>query len=282
MSCKKKAQPPVAVKILPVGVLTGSWQLTDVELDNGRNLTLQEEEAKENMIRKIVQEGIMVSFFEDGSLTSINGGGKFTSGKWEYADHKNAVKLSGDSATETVYIKHSVKNGKQCLEMLYPKLKAKEIYFLYADSLKNYQQDPFYADNNRWRIRPDHKESSAELQSRLGNYFQHLIFMLSAAQERHQPVIAFGLSMGIVKIYDGGIGVEQEHSISFSWKHGFYDDAQAIQAYDMYKSYMEGMHYRGKSSGNWMIDDSNILSAVYKDLKAGKFPVDHITASVKH
>jgi hypothetical protein len=100
----------------------------------------------------------------------------------------------------------------------------------------------------------------------------HLAFLLKAASERKLNVVSFRNSLGMIKIYDGGIGVHPKDIVPQSWKNTFFDEAQAFVAYENFAAYLYTKRYKGKSTGNWVVDDSNILLSIYKDISEGRFP----------
>lgn len=267
--CKTEIKKPK--EVLPSDSVLGTWKLADIVLGDTAKLNSGDKMLQEAILKKAVQAGIMVSFFADGSLGTMTGDGLFKTEKWRYADNGRAVEINDSGRRHTTFIKHSVSNGVQMIEMLIPAVKGKAKFALYTDSLENYHEDPFYAENNKWRIKPVHRESDQELQDRLGNYFTHLLYILKEAKDRDQQEISFQYSRGIVKIYNGGIGINDENAVPASWVKTYYNPQQAHQAYLMFRNYLENSSYHGAGTGQWVEDDYNILLSIYGDLKTGKF-----------
>ena len=133
--------------------------------------------------------------------------------------------------------------------------------------LADIKSDPFYADNNQWRMRPSHREDSMAITARLTNYFKHLALVLKAAKDNKQDVVSFQFSQGPVKIYNGGIGIHPYSIIPANWKNTFYDEKDAYVAYRIFEKYLETSgSYKGAASGDWVQDDYNILLVIYSDI----------------
>ena len=262
----KKQQP-----ILPSNSVLGTWKLADIALADSARFNTDDKMLREAMLKKEVQEGIMVCFFADGTFTTMNGAGLFRTEKWKYADNGRAIEINDSGRIRTNFIAHSVNNGRQMMEMLMPSVKGKAKFVLYTDSLSNFHEDPFYAENNLWRTPPKEPETMEELQNRLGNYFKHLLYILKEAKDRNQQEISFQYSRGIVKIYNGGIGIVDENSVPYSWARTYYNPVQAHAVYLMFRNYLHSTSYHGAGTGQWVEDDYNILLSIYGDLKTGKF-----------
>lgn len=139
-----------------------------------------------------------------------------------------------------------------------------------AEPMQDFTEDPFYPTNNIWRKKPVAPEKDSAIRDRLSNYIKHIAYLLKAAVERQQDVVSFEHSMGLAKIYSGGIGILDQTEVPASWVNTYYNSNDALKAYQMFKNYLQKARYRGGSTGNWMEDDFNILLSIYGDLKEGK------------
>lgn len=250
--------------------LEGTWRLSDVSSMNisSTNNKSFEEQAQE---KQLVKEGMMFSFFEDKTFTEIRKEGRFITGRWEYDNSDNKLLIySGNSKTS-----NTIKTGRNQFGREEMKLDNKdqntELQFIKeAKPMKDFKSDPFYPDNNQWRIKPSRKESDTELTNRFSAYLKHIALILKAAKERNQEVVYFEFSMGPIKIYNGGIGIHPYSIVPDSWKACFYDDSDASRAYNIYEESISTHSYHGASTGSWVEDDYNILLSIYGDLKARK------------
>jgi hypothetical protein len=255
-SCAKPIEPADFQK---------SWRLSEV-LSVSSPKAEQDEELRDKTERALVADGNVISFFPDNTYTQLNGY-LLDDGAWEMQGDRE-VKLGQQSLKidkiETV-------NGKTFLtgSLLKPKdgLTLKLKWTEDAKPLKNFKKDPFYPDNNRWRIKPNQKEDPAQIKERLLNYLLHYALILNASLERKTDVVSFAHSMGIVKIYRGGIGAIPWEKVKQDWIDCFYDAADAEQAYQIFNAQLEKGGFNGASTGEWVKDDYQILMAIYDKMK---------------
>jgi hypothetical protein len=211
--------------------------------------------------------------FSDGSFTRLKGVSEYINGKWNFINNKKAIVCSTALLKDTFLLNTDAEQNNELIQVLLGDNETKLFYTQYAEELNDFKEDPFYAANNTWRIKPTLPEATAQIQDRLGNYFKHLAYLLKSASERKQTSISFEFSQGIVKIYDGGIGINPINIVPDSWAKTFYKNEDAFAAYKMFEKYlMTSSGYKGASTGNWYKDDYNILTSIYGDLKEGKFP----------
>jgi hypothetical protein len=77
--------------------------------------------------------------------------------------------------------------------------------------------------------------------------------------------------MGIIKIYNSGIGIEEDMYIPENWKNIFYDTKQYKETRAIFNNYLSSQDLSFPSSNDWVKDDYRIMLSIYNDLKTGKF-----------
>ena len=145
--------------------------------------------------------------------------------------------------------------------------KAKLKWVKEVEMVEKFKMDSFYPKNNVWRKEPSQKESDEQIRERLLNYVLHFAYILKASTEREHNVVSFANSMGIIKVYRGGIGIVKTEQIEDEWKKCFYDEEDAMKAYVLFKSYLNRGVYKGGTTGDWVKDDYKILMSVYRKIK---------------
>lgn len=251
--------------------LPGTWRLYDAE-----HLETNSKDAdpllRNEDLKELVKDGDLLSLFEDGSFTDIKGDGFFKSGKWVFSQKNSILQLIDQGKTGmTVKLKtERTASGKQML--IFTSMRQDVVFKFIKESepLKEFKNDPFYPDNNQWRIKSKQKEDSAMLVNRLANYFRHLAFILKSAKERKQQVVSFEFSRGPAKIYNGGIGIYPFNIVPDSWKDTFFDHDDAFVAHLRFEDYLRTNHYRGAGIGDWIVDDYNILVSIYSGISQQK------------
>lgn len=243
----------------------GTWRLSDISEGVRPVKTSGDPLLDEAAFKQLLKEGLLLSLFEDGTFTEVTGNGRYRLGKWSYTDPDKKRVRVGDFYEGA--FERSGTGGKKVLVLLRLEDKALMKMVLSGRPVKTYQDDPFYYTHNRWREKtPD---SLPLIQAKLTNYFEHLTLLLKAAMERKSEVVSFEFSQGIVRIYNGGIGIIPPDKQSESWFAGFETRAAARRATDMYNKYMSRATYKGASKGDWVADDYDILLFIYSDFKKG-------------
>jgi hypothetical protein len=242
--------------------VTQIWKLADIDLDTGAkdDTDVLINDAVNNVF---LEKGLMMCFFPNGDVSELLGY-KFQQGRWRITSDKTAIEVDKKGTKDTLKILDlSQKKGKSYLTVEYAGVGKME-FMAIQSMLENYEEDPFYPDNNQWRIRPKSEETELELKQRLKNYVRHTTLILKAALERDSDIISFEHSQGIIKIYQGGIGIVKQKNVPEEWAANFFNEEQAMLARKFYRAYLLAGTYKGASSGSWVADDYKILAGLYK------------------
>jgi hypothetical protein len=253
-----------------------SWQLFDVSNINTKAKNTDDELLKTAENKRRASEGIILSLFKDGSFTRLKGPAQYKTGSFIHVGDKLILKEMNSAVTDTFYATLLTVNNNAALNLITQNKDTTLQFINYAVALENYKEDPFYPANNLWRIHATKSETTQQIQDRLANYFKHLIYILKSSIERKQAVVSFEYSQGIVKIYNGGIGILDPNLVPKTWVDGYYNNKEAASAFKMFYNYLKTSHYKAAGIGDWMQDDYNILLSIYADIKEGKFKNDEI------
>ena len=240
----------------------GSWQLHDIVPEDEKRSGFSESAP----LKKELKKGGMIHIFEGGIFSQINGDGQFDSGRWEGKTDEVLLLHAGNMPTEVSVTQLLYRNRH--IPVLNVRRDGKVYKFLKIYSaLQNQEEDPFHPVNNAWRFKGTQKEDAEQINEKLAGYFRHLALLLKAAGERKQNVVTFQYSKGPVKIYDGGIGIYPYPMVPDEWKNTFAEERSALQAYRAFEEYLKTSSYHGVGTGDWIVDDYNILSSIYADFK---------------
>lgn len=245
--------------------LQRNWRLAEV-VSVSTPKSEADEELRDKTERELVANGNVISFFPDNTYSQLNGY-LLDDGAWEMLGNRE-VKL-GQQQLKIDKIELVKRQTFLTGTLLKPKdgLTLKLKWAEDAKPLKNFKKDPFYPDNNRWRIRPKQAEDDAQIKARLLNYILHYALILNASLERKTDVVSFAHSMGIVKIYRGGIGAIPWESVKQDWIDCFYSPEDALKAYRLFENHLSKAGFRGASTGEWVKDDYQILMSIYDEMK---------------
>lgn len=244
--------------------ITKGWRLSEVISMEGQDNEVNEL-LKLSFEEGLISQGYVLHFFPDNRFTELTGY-SIEAGNWEFdgkeitfGDKKIIVERFEEKRKKNFMIGN--------LSMEKENINAKLRWVKEVEMLETFKMDPFYPKNNLWRNKPSQKESEEKIRERLLNYVLHFAYILKASTERTHNVVSFAHSMGIIKVYRGGIGIVKTEQIKDEWKNCFFDEEDAMKAYDLFKSYLNRGLYKGGTTGDWVKDDYKILMSVYRKIK---------------
>ena len=248
--------------------IIGSWKLSELTTHDKESLAMYEQMESKFESAPSSKE-VVLHFYPDSSYSEVEGH-KAKCGTWSYlnekelkfGDYRLAIEEFEQEKSKNSLIV-SIRNEKDNIES---ELRLVEE----VEKLKDYKTDPFYPDNNKWRQRPTRKETNEQIRARLLNYVLHNAYILNAAHERNLNTVSFAHSKGIIKIFQGGIGVYPENNINKSWISCFYDEEDAMKAFYLFSSYLDRGVYRAESTGDWVKDDYEILMTLHSQIQERK------------
>lgn len=245
--------------------LISSWRLSEIitlDKDNPELDALISPSVK----RELVSSGVALFFFPDSTFTELDG--YFTThGKWSVLENS---KIQFGEKTLTID-KFSMKKENRFLEAtIFNRSDNLNSVLRFVESEKtlvDYKNDPFHENQNQWRQKPIRKESNEEIRNRLLNYILHYASILDASIKREKNTVSFAHSMGIIQVFRGGIGRVPKNKVINDWTNCFYDEDDAMKAYDLFSSYLNRGVYKGGTTGSWVNDDYDILMTIYDKIK---------------
>jgi hypothetical protein len=129
------------------------------------------------------------------------------------------------------------------------------------------RNDPYYPSNNRWRIKPAHKESEPEIRERVKGCVRFYALYFRDHIKRHKKVIEFIGLPEIFTWYNGGIGLPVKGEISESWVNCFYNRDQAAKGYDILKNLIEVYEFDWPTgTPGWHYRTHSVLEQMYEKL----------------
>jgi hypothetical protein len=94
-------------------------------------------------------------------------------------------------------------------------------------------ENPFSINNNLWRVKAGHKESDAELASRLKNHFKWWEKYFSWGLNSKLKVMDIRSTPSVLDMYANGFELKYYDYQFAEWKNIFYDTANSWRAYEM-------------------------------------------------
>ena len=239
--------------------MEGTWRLSLSSTDRQQQDAVNQENETNN--------DLLLSFFPDSTFTEIGQNGEYESGKWSYTESLNSLSVIYQDRTEKYKVSFSREdNGLRIINLISGDGKTRSLAG-FGKRMEKFREDPFYQDNNLWRIKPTQPETDQQINVRLSRFILHSAYIFNAADVRKQQLISWEFSKGILKIYNAGIGVLPKNQIPQSWINSFHSKEDASKAREMLENYLFKSRYKGSATGNWLRDDYNILISIYNGLQ---------------
>lgn len=195
---------------------------------------LSAEKQKENISK---YEGGNEYFFSAASFLNLQPEGKFTSyftafdyGTWKLRDDSTLLLTSHNKGRLTLEVKLLDAKHMICLN------KSNQKVYRFNGFKNEFTADaesPFAIANNLWRVKASHKESDAELSSRLKNHFRWWEKYFSWGLNNKLKVLDIRSTPSVLDMYANGFELKYYDYQFPEWKNIFYDTANSWRAYEM-------------------------------------------------
>ena len=174
--------------------------------------------------------------FSAASFLNLQPNGKFTSylSAFDYGDWKlqdSTLQLTTHNKGKLLLeVKHLTPKQMVCIN----KGSHKVFRFNgFENSISPEPESPFAITNNLWRAKPSHKESDAELTSRLKNHFRWWEKYFSWSLNSKIKVLDIRSTPSVLELYGNGFELKYYDYQFPEWKNIFYDTANCWRAYEM-------------------------------------------------
>ena len=192
-------------------------------------------------------------------------------GQWKVQINGKALLLTllFNNGKQKQYVIRSV--GKYGLEVMQRRISGKFIKLnLASDALmhENPLNDPFHPVNNQWRIKPDNKETKAQVNERVKQCIKFYALFYRDNIKRKQSDISYRGLPKILKWYNGGIGVYERLEVDDSWIDCFYNKEQAMEGYEIIRKQILNNHFIWPDNApNWVYQTHAVLEQMYGEMQ---------------
>ncbi|HEV8513632.1 MAG TPA: hypothetical protein VGQ59_10155 [Cyclobacteriaceae bacterium] len=125
-----------------------------------------------------------------------------------------------------------------------------------SELYRNSTFDLLSQENNRWRIKPAHKENASEIQHRVAGHVRFLVNYFDMVDKKTQTYFEPAALQTPFRFFSNGIGLATDFEIDNAWVSNFYDEedasagakilAQGLKSMDEYpgdgKNYVKGYY----------------------------------------
>lgn len=216
--------------------IIGSWTVSDIKKYDKDYLEITDENPSV-LGSEQLNKGSVLYLFPDSTYTELVDQ-NVKIGNWSFIND-NEIKYSNQKLTIDRF--EAIETSRSLFASIPREDKTVESEITLVEEvlkIKDFKKDPFYPGNNKWRERPSKSENNEAIINRLSNYLLHNAYILKAAHERNESSVSFAHSKGIIKVYQGGIGIVKPNKIDKDWIDSFYNEREAMKAYHLFRSYL--------------------------------------------
>lgn len=187
-------------------------------------------------------------------------------GTWKFDEAKKILTLKYTNGSSDIYKLRALAADKMKLTNVGIKSETVLTFVSDAKRYKNAADDPFYIANNKWRIKPRASESDVAIKQRLKDNLRFFILFYRDVIARKSAAASFYGLPSCLEWYAGRISIQNKKEISQKWKDCFYNDAQAMKAYDMMDNVISKKITWPKNTTNWLKKNLFALEQIYQNL----------------
>lgn len=204
------------------------------------------------------------SFFEDGSLVE-NPRDKIRFGKWTLNEADKTVDIEFNKGGKAQY-KIAAIGAKQMVLMGADKKKTE--YQADAKVQPNIADDPFYASNNQWRVKPAKAETDSAIKVRTEQCVLFYAKFLADNAARGGNIISFAGLPSCFKWYRGGVSVTTKEKVEDKWLNCYYNKEQAYKAHALLEGIISKKYKWNKEENNWVKQSADVVYQMYDTLRS--------------
>jgi len=197
-----------------------------------------------------------IYLFRDGSMVQ-NAKDNVLFGTWKFDEQQRSLQIILSNGTEENIMVQSLAFNKLVLK---DSKMTKPIEYV-ADGFvqKDLVNDPFYAPNQQWRVKPKLSEDDAALRTRIKGclHFYYLYYMDNS--ERNAAHLFFYNLPTCFKWYAGGIHLIKEKELHKNWVNIFYNAADASKAYIIVDKMISRKYVWGDKGQGWVRQNAGVL-----------------------
>ena len=204
--------------------------------------------------------------FRDFTFTE-NARAGIKTGKWDLDKMNRQILLNFTGGEKRIYYVQQL--SINAITFVWRKKEDSAILKFSSDNIihKQVENDPFYYENNKWRIKPPISESNAQIRERLKECVHFYALFFKDNRLRRSTDISFIGLPCCFEWYNGGISIPKAIELDRRWKDCFYSEDQAYRGYDMLKTFLETHTLKWPSRKiGWVGQTQSVLEQIHDSL----------------
>jgi hypothetical protein len=191
----------------------------------------------------------------------------FDYGHWIYDDAAKTITLNNTiDKTKDIYKIAKIAADELIVVNVGVKSSTNLKFISQAKRYKNAKDEPFFLENNRWRIKPKAKESDAEIHERLKQNLHFFVLFYKSTLDKDDKIVSFWGLPSCFKWYGGSIFIKKKDELKGDWINCFYNKEQAMKAYAIADKLIEQKYTWPKGERNWIKLNLAVLEQMYKKI----------------
>lgn len=194
-------------------------------------------------------------FFSDGSLV-INPRDNLKFAKWVLNEKTKQIHIILDDGSKKEFHINAI--GVKTM-LLQTDKSLPEKYVSDGRRHSSLSDDPFFAANNKWRIKPSFSEPDIDIKKRVTQaVIFYSKFLNDNADRGFKTISTYGLPT-CFKWYNGGIGIIAKEKLSQNWIDCFYNKKEAIKGQQVLENVIAKKYKWDKSEKQWIRQSAAVL-----------------------
>ncbi len=187
-------------------------------------------------------------------------------GKWSFDEAKKTITLQYSNGGKDQY-KIAALGAHDLVVINSGEGSVTRLKFVAAGKrYKHKEDDPYYIENNRWRIKPRFAETDEQVKKRLKDFLHFYVLYYRDNLAKEENIISFYGLPTCLKWYAGGIYMVKEEDLAGNWFSCFYSKEQAMKAYRMMEDLISQKYTWDKTSISWVKKNLLVLEQMYARL----------------
>jgi hypothetical protein len=204
-------------------------------------------------------------FFDDHTYTR-NVRNAMEYGTWQYEADKKTVSVKSNAGAKDMYKIAAIGPGDMVILNSSAGSATKLTYLADGVRYKDKNDDPFYIENNRWRISPSSSETEEQVRKRLKQcVWFHILFYRDNLAKKERLISFYGFPT-CIKWYGGGIGLIKTDELPDNWYACFYNKEQALRAQKIMGGIISKKYKWSTGKINWVQKNLEVLEQMYTNL----------------
>lgn len=206
------------------------------------------------------------AFASNGTFVK-NARNTFDHGNWTFDDASKTIRLNNVIDKETDRYKIARVTSGELVLVNTGVGSTTNLKFIGAGiRLKNETTEPFFIENNRWRLKPKAKESDSAIHDRLKQNLYFFVCFYRSILVKNEKVVSFWGLPSCFKWYGGGIYLKKPGELKENWIDCFYNKEQAMKAYDIADKLLSQKYNWPKGERNWIKLNLAVLEQMYEKI----------------